>query len=354
MAALLWLALPFFAFAAVPHGLHVPVRRHQESSTSHFVLPRGNLSTEAAPGSLLANATLSDIDKARQVVNDAIAKMTKLNKARLNNPARMNYGYAPTGGSSSGRKRDATDANDQAGAPSPLLDITEEIAAASALLAEVEAVNRTAPAVEKRAGTFWLGGMRHQGTMPWGDDASYKVFRNVVDDYQADPSGKTDSTAAIQKAISDGNRCGGSCNGATTKNAIVYFPPGTYLVSSSISVYFATQIIGDANSPPTLLASSSFVGLGLLSTDVYVPDGGNGADGGALEWYFNTARFYSQIRNLVIDITATDPGAYVCAIHYQAAQAASIESVTLTAKSGTVSGPSCDILLARSDVARPC
>jgi hypothetical protein len=298
-----------------------------------MILPRGNLTSDAPAGSLLANATLSDIDKARQVVKDAIAKMTKLNKARLENPARMNYNYKPVDGGNS--KRDVTDQVDQDGAPSPLLDITDEIAAASALLAEVEAANSSAPAVEKRAGSFWLGGMTHRGTMPWGGDSSYKVFRNVVDDYKADPSGKTDSTAAIQKAISDGNRCGGSCNGATTKNAIVYFPPGTYLVSSSISVYFATQIIGDANSPPLIKASSSFVGLGVLSTDVYVPNGGNGADGGALEWYLNTARFYSQIRNINIDITATDKSAYVCAIHYQAAQAASIESVTLTATSGT-------------------
>jgi hypothetical protein len=70
---------------------------------------------------------------------------------------------------------------------------------------------------------------------------------------------------------------------------------------------------------------------------VYEPNGGTGSDGLALEWYVNTARFYSQIRNLRIDITATRASASICAVHYQVAQATSIENVELIAKAGTVS-----------------
>ena len=88
---------------------------------------------------------------------------------------------------------------------------------------------------------------------------------------------------------------------------------------------------------PTLKASSRFVGLGLLSTDVYVANGGLGADGLSQEWYINTARFYSQIRNLKNDITQTNAHASACTIHYQVAQATSIQNVELIAKSGTVS-----------------
>jgi hypothetical protein len=108
-------------------------------------------------------------------------------------------------------------------------------------------------------------------------------------------------------------------------------------VSSSIAVYFGTQIIGDANNWPTIVAASSFVGLGVLSTDVYVENGGIGPDGKALEWYINTARFYGQIRNIKIDITAADPGAYVAALHYQVAQATTLENVEIIADSATVS-----------------
>jgi hypothetical protein len=107
-------------------------------------------------------------------------------------------------------------------------------------------------------------------------------------DYGAAGDGVTDDTKAIQDAIDDGDRCGEGCYGSTTKNAIVYFPPGTYLVSSSIEVKFGTQLVGDPLTKPTILASASFVGLGVLSTDYYVPDGGTGSDGNALEWYINT------------------------------------------------------------------
>ncbi|KAI0861353.1 glycoside hydrolase family 55 protein [Xylaria cubensis] len=273
------------------------------------------------------NASSSDIEAAQEIVKDAIAKMTVLNKARLAKPLRNNFKLKP--GTKTSKRDDS--------APK-LLEITDDIARAAALVAELEAnsanVTSSTPApVAKRAGTFWLENIAHKGTVPWGNDASYKVFRHVVNDYGADPTGVRDSTQAIQNAISDGKRCGTACNGSTTKNAIVYFPPGRYLVSSSISVYFGTQIIGDGNNWPTIVAAGSFVGLGVLSTDVYV--GGVGPDGNDNEWYINTARFYSQIRNIRIDITATNAGASVAALHYQVAQATTLESVEIIANSAT-------------------
>jgi hypothetical protein len=91
--------------------------------------------------------------------------------------------------------------------------------------------------------------------------------------------------------------------------------------------------LAQANNWPTIKAASSFVGLGVLSTNQYV--GGTGPDGGDGQYYVNTARFYSQIRNLRIDITATARDAYVCAIHYQIAQATSLQDVELIATTGT-------------------
>ncbi|KLU87058.1 hypothetical protein MAPG_06063 [Magnaporthiopsis poae ATCC 64411] len=260
--------------------------------------------------------------------------MAVLNKARLDKPFRNRYKQ-----SSASRTAKRTDTVD---APLPLLNITEEIASAAALIAEAEALssndtgllNSTA-SLNRRASPFWMEGLARKGTVPWGNDPNYKVFRNVVTHYQADPTGQRDSTAAIQKAIDDGKRCGEKCNGSTTKNAIVYLPPGRYLVSSTLKLNFGTQLIGDANDWPRIVASSSFVGLGVLSTDIYTENGGNGPDGNPLQWYINTARFYSQIRNLRVDITATDPEAYICAVHYQVAQATTIENVELIAKTGT-------------------
>lgn len=67
----------------------------------------------------------------------------------------------------------------------------------------------------------------------------------------------------------------------------MYFPPGNYLVSSTIPMPFGTQVIGDANSRPTLIAAPSFIGLGVLSTDEYTGEGGVGIDGDDPEYVNN-------------------------------------------------------------------
>lgn len=73
--------------------------------------------------------------------------------------------------------------------------------------------------------------------------------------YGAVGDGKIDDTDAINRAISDGNRCGANCGSSTTTPAVVYFPPGTYLVSSPIIQYFDTQFLGDV-STHTLLTNA--------------------------------------------------------------------------------------------------
>jgi hypothetical protein len=127
-----------------------------------------------------------------------------------------------------------------------------------------------------------------------------------------------------------GRRCGEKCNGSTTKNAIVYFPPGKYLVSSTIEMPFGTQVIGDANNRPTLVAAKSFLGDSILSTDRYT-GAGKGIDGLDQEYFINTANFYRQIRNVVLDSRqATTTGNLSC-LHYQVAQATSLQNVDLVA-----------------------
>lgn len=60
----------------------------------------------------------------------------------------------------------------------------------------------------------------------------------------------------------DGKRCGEKCNGSTLKNAIVYFPPGTYLVHKPIISVFGTQIIGDVSLQLFfILATAAAIGL---------------------------------------------------------------------------------------------
>jgi hypothetical protein len=58
-------------------------------------------------------------------------------------------------------------------------------------------------------------------------------------------------------------------------------------------------------------------------------------DGVDREYFVNTANFYRQIRNVIVDITQTRPVQGVSAIHYQVAQATSMQNVDLVAKTGT-------------------
>lgn len=90
---------------------------------------------------------------------------------------------------------------------------------------------------------YWLEDIKHQGIASFNPNPSnYTVFRNVKD-FGARGDGVTDDTAAIQRAVTLGNRCGPSaCESSTNTPAIVYFPEGTYLISSSIIDYYYTQV----------------------------------------------------------------------------------------------------------------
>lgn len=177
-------------------------------------------STDGKP--LVQKASAADLARARDIVAEAIAASAKLNKARLENPARNRYRLKPGTviGSETVDKRGTRffcrrDSNDTAASP-PLLEITDEIAWAAALVAEADAVapegvNLTSPAssnITRRApvrGTYWMETIDRRGTVPWGDDPTYKVFRNVLD-YGATGNGVTDDTAAIKAAMNDGGR----------------------------------------------------------------------------------------------------------------------------------------------------
>lgn len=90
-----------------------------------------------------------------------------------------------------------------------------------------------------------------------------------------------------------------NCLSSTVKGALVYFPLGTYRVTSPIISYYDTQLVGaidpSTGDMPTILAGSSFTGFGVISTDIYLSDG-------VSEWYINQSNFYRQVRNFNIDL----------------------------------------------------
>ncbi|KAF4604149.1 hypothetical protein EYR40_001332 [Pleurotus pulmonarius] len=150
---------------------------------------------------------------------------------------------------------------------------------------------------------FWLQTIKHQGTAAFNPNpAGYQVFRNVKD-FGARGDGVTDDTAAINNAISSGGRCGGgSCHSSTVTPALVYFPAGTYLVTSPIVPYYYTQLIGDARNLPTLLAAANFVGMAIIDADPYIPGGNgiwmeNGSGGYMGDMVFNGGKFGMWVGN---------------------------------------------------------
>ncbi|KAF8446401.1 exo-beta-1,3-glucanase [Boletus edulis BED1] len=169
---------------------------------------------------------------------------------------------------------------------------------------------------------YWLQNIKHQGTSPFNPNSTYQVFRNVKD-FGAKGDGLTDDTAAINAAMSEGYRCGYGCQSSTLTPAIVYFPSGQYLVSSAINTYYYTQMIGDARTPPTLLASSNFTGFAVIDADPYVP-GGGGA-----QWFINQDNFYRSVRNLIIDLRRVNATVPAIGIHWQVSQATSLINVVV-------------------------
>ncbi|CDO72902.1 Glycoside Hydrolase Family 55 protein [Trametes cinnabarina] len=176
---------------------------------------------------------------------------------------------------------------------------------------------------------YWLQNIKHQGIAAFNSNpSSYQVFRNVKD-FGAKGDGVTDDTAAI--------KCGGgTCDSSTTTPAVVFFPQGTYKVSSPIIAYYYTQLIGDARNPPILLADATFTGMAVIAqvplmastsslpgadADPYIPNGGGA------QWYVNQNNFFRSVRNFIIDLRQMPASASATGIHWQVSQATSLMNI---------------------------
>ncbi|KAL1794586.1 hypothetical protein ACET3X_006402 [Alternaria dauci] len=171
---------------------------------------------------------------------------------------------------------------------------------------------------------FWLPNVPHDGTSPFLLNApNYSIYRNVRD-FGAVGDGVHDDTDAFNAAITYGSRCaGGQCPGGTTgKPALVYVPPGTYAIYSTIQLFVNTQIIGDGIDMPTLKAAPS-----ALNGTVVV----DGFDKGTQ----STTNFYIGLRNVNIDTTAADHAKTIFALNWAVSQATNLINVNFIMPPGS-------------------
>jgi hypothetical protein len=154
-----------FSFLILCYGIGFPgsASASPHITRQHLVGPRATL---LSPFATASNASSSDVEAARRIVKESIARMTIANKARLAKPHRNNYRVKP------GTKTSKRDEN----TGPMLLEITDEIAHAAALIAELDVEASSNTTTAKRAGTFWMESLARKGTVPWGNDANYKVF----------------------------------------------------------------------------------------------------------------------------------------------------------------------------------
>lgn len=173
--------------------------------------------------------------------------------------------------------------------------------------------------------SYWVANIERRGAAAFNPDPTgYPVYRNVKD-YGAVGDGHTDDIEAINRAIADGHRCGRGCDSSTVSPALVYFPPGTYRVSTPIIQYYYTQLVGDAINLPTLKATANFSGIAVVDANPYDETGRN--------WYTNQNNFFRQIRNFVIDVTEQPPETGT-GLHWQVAQATSLQNIRFEMRRG--------------------
>ncbi len=179
-ATLLWfsggLAMPGRPKAAVEPAARQPTLEY-EAPAWNAARNEVHIRDRRNETGLLASASNSDIEKARAIVEAALEQVAEHNAARLAHPMRNKYTLNPR--TSNLGKRDAS----EDAPPPPLFNITSDIRAAAALMAEVDAQDKAGKiSAAADPGKWWMGNMDHSGGWPWGKNKDgFKVFRNVRD-----------------------------------------------------------------------------------------------------------------------------------------------------------------------------
>lgn len=129
-----------------------------------------------------------------------------------------------------------------------------------------------------------------------------------------------------------GGRCYDGCGPGTVapakslKPALIYFPSGTYRITSTLKMYIYTQLVGNPLDMPVIKADRSFTGAYLL----------DGFPAPVNSTMVTTIVFYMQLRNFKFDTRALDPRSTVACINWPTAQAVTLSNTHLIMTPGSM------------------
>ena len=159
-----------------------------------------------------------------------------------------------------------------------------------------------------------------------------------VRDFGARGDNVTDDTLAIQKAINWGRlqhpvpkhvpTLGGRPY-APARRAIVYLPPGRYIVSDTLVLWYFTQLRGSTVKPPTLVLAPSASGFAgpALKPIIATAGGSNQSIPWWLDGFHANDMFYLEIQSLSIEVGASNDGAV--GLFWNVAQQTSLRDIAI-------------------------
>ncbi|UKZ54446.1 hypothetical protein TrVGV298_008254 [Trichoderma virens] len=189
---------------------------------------------------------------------------------------------------------------------------------------------------ERQSGSSWfLPNIDHttgavRGYVPDLFDSSgnqnfnYPVYKTV---------NSGDATGFVNAISSDGPSGGARDNCYLAgEPRVIYLPPGTYTVSSTIFFDTDTVVIGDAANPPTIKAASGFNGNYLIVGGQ--GDGSNHPCGGS----GGETHFSVMIKNVILDTTAIASNSNFVALSWAVAQNCALVNVKINMPQGVHTG----------------
>lgn len=160
--------------------------------------------------------------------------------------------------------------------------------------------------------SFWYAAMDHTGQYKGyaphtTDPSSYNVYVAV----------NPGDAGSLQSAIDSAGSEDRQNEWLASQPRVVYIPPGTYELQSTLNMRTDTILFGDATNPPIIKAAAGFSGN-------YLVNGQDPSTGVAGELSFAVG-----LKNLILDTTSVSGTSSISALYWGVAQAAQLQNIKI-------------------------